>query len=264
MAWEEGDLSVLDVIYVYPVGISEEEIIRDITLDHGQRAIISHEIGESEFRFQNGERRTGFEFELETVLDAVYLDSRLENGERTNLSGGEYYHTFEFQIVFGVRTNIDKTRDYFIEFMGEDLRLEIETRAELLSRGAWTDTQHETIMLRNAAINHDHPILDLIPHNTSDNENFVHTGNVQRFEVPETGLYRLEVWGADGGAVESSSFNSRGGFSSGVVELTEGEIIYIYVGGRGQANAGAGITNFRRISEEEEMRETDQILEILE
>ena len=60
--------------------------------------------------------------------------------------------------------------------------------------------------------------------------NFDYTGNVQSYTVPLTGTYKLEVWGAQGGAswVEASGY---GGYSYGDIKLVQGTILYICVGG---------------------------------
>ncbi len=69
--------------------------------------------------------------------------------------------------------------------------------------------------------------------------NFAYTGAVQEFVAPYTADYLLEVWGASGGGSHQYSDGGqtgaagRGGYSKGIVRLTEGEKIYIYVGGQG-------------------------------
>ena len=63
---------------------------------------------------------------------------------------------------------------------------------------------------------------------------FGYTGNVQRFTAPTSGLYKLETWGAQGGtsSVYGSAINN-GGYASGFINLTAGQVLEIYVGGRG-------------------------------
>lgn len=58
---------------------------------------------------------------------------------------------------------------------------------------------------------------------------FSYTGGVQSFTAPNTGMYRLEVWGAQGGGEAAGT----GGYSSGYVTLQKGQTIYIQVGGQG-------------------------------
>ena len=58
------------------------------------------------------------------------------------------------------------------------------------------------------------------------------------FEVPRTGKYQIECWGADGGfipvpAISSTNQNGYGGYSSGIVTLTKGTKLYLKAGGAG-------------------------------
>ncbi|HPF50410.1 MAG TPA: glycine rich domain-containing protein [Draconibacterium sp.] len=77
---------------------------------------------------------------------------------------------------------------------------------------------------------------------------FVYTGSQQTYTAEFSGDYQLEVWGAQGGAA-SPYAGGKGGYSSGIVHLTAGQTIYIYVGqsGRGPSQGtawnggGAGI-----------------------
>ncbi len=68
---------------------------------------------------------------------------------------------------------------------------------------------------------------------------FYYTGDYQEFVVPKTGNYQLEAWGASGGYPSSVSISNNspghGAYTSGSIYLTEGEIIYIYVGGEGES-----------------------------
>lgn len=61
-------------------------------------------------------------------------------------------------------------------------------------------------------------------------KDFNYTGSYHEFVTPKTGNYRFEVWGAQGGS------GGTGGYSSGEIQLTEGEKFYVYVGGVGGIN----------------------------
>ena len=83
---------------------------------------------------------------------------------------------------------------------------------------------------------------------------FDYTGGVQTYNVVATGTYKLEVWGAQGGDTSPNGNNDRdkndyfggkGGYATGTVTLTEGQTLYIVVGGAGgyggaYAQTGAG------------------------
>ena len=59
-----------------------------------------------------------------------------------------------------------------------------------------------------------------------------YTGAVQTFTAPVTGYYTLECYGAQGGAFSTNS-GGYGGTSQLNYQLTQGEVLYIYVGGQG-------------------------------
>ena len=72
-------------------------------------------------------------------------------------------------------------------------------------------------------------------------------GAVQVYEVPASGNYLLEAWGAEGGSGNGTTLNNeadplhsnsklvggQGGYAKTVVSLTAGEKLYVYVGGKG-------------------------------
>ena len=74
--------------------------------------------------------------------------------------------------------------------------------------------------------------------NTTGTKNFAYTGSVQSITLPGGDSYKLEVWGAQGG---NGSFNSysctggKGGYSVGNIYLNTSTILYVYVGGMGNA-----------------------------
>lgn len=67
---------------------------------------------------------------------------------------------------------------------------------------------------------------------------FNYTGVEQQFVIPQTGNYKLEVWGAQGGmsgqvASGVRTFGGKGGYSQAIYTLTEGTVLYVVVGGAG-------------------------------
>ena len=63
---------------------------------------------------------------------------------------------------------------------------------------------------------------------------FEYTGSYQTYTAPRTGTYRIDLWGAQGGSTANAA-GGKGAYTSGVINLTEGDILYIYVGGEGIA-----------------------------
>ena len=66
---------------------------------------------------------------------------------------------------------------------------------------------------------------------------FDFTGNLQTFIVPKTGLYKLEVWGAQGGSTGTYT-GGYGGYSSGIISLQNGDTLNINVGGTALSKNG--------------------------
>lgn len=95
---------------------------------------------------------------------------------------------------------------------------------KLYNNKATTDTKYT--MRQNI-------IYKSTPNSVLASQTFNYTGNEQLFIVPETGRYKLETWGAQGGGTQGGF----GGYSVGIISLTENQKLYIYVGG-----AGSGIT----------------------
>ena len=72
---------------------------------------------------------------------------------------------------------------------------------------------------------------------SAGSKSFAYTGTQQTFTVPDTGKYKLEVWGAQGGigAMRGSTYDygGKGGYSYGSLKLSQGTTLYVYVGGKG-------------------------------
>ena len=78
---------------------------------------------------------------------------------------------------------------------------------------------------------------------TNTPNDFDFFGSYYKVTVPTTGTYKLEVWGAQGGYRSSSDYGGKGGYSYGDISLTEGDILFVYVGGSGNEGGynGGGI-----------------------
>ena len=65
-------------------------------------------------------------------------------------------------------------------------------------------------------------------------KSFSYTGDIQSFKVPCTGTYKLEVWGAQGGdATCGERPGGKGGYSTGTINASKNDRLYIVVGGQG-------------------------------
>ena len=73
-----------------------------------------------------------------------------------------------------------------------------------------------------------------------------YSGAEYKYEVPVSGYYKLEVWGASGGdgaqgtayygKLTMNSHAGHGGYSVGYKFFNKGDILYVYVGGKGLKN----------------------------
>lgn len=76
---------------------------------------------------------------------------------------------------------------------------------------------------------------------TGDILNYAYTGAVQYVTLPK-GVYKLEVWGAQGGSC-SSYYGGAGGYSVGVLALTANTTkLFVYVGGQPTTSTSSSVT----------------------
>ena len=76
---------------------------------------------------------------------------------------------------------------------------------------------------------------------TGDILNYAYTGAVQSVTLPK-GVYKLEVWGAQGGSY-SSYYGGAGGYSVGVLTLTANTTnLFVYVGGQPTTSTSSSVT----------------------
>jgi len=76
---------------------------------------------------------------------------------------------------------------------------------------------------------------------------FFYSGDYQVFNVPITGRYEIELWGAQGGsttsAVKGESLGGKGAYTSGKIYLNKGESLYFYIGQSGGDFSSSNIGN---------------------
>ena len=71
-------------------------------------------------------------------------------------------------------------------------------------------------------------------------KNFAYTGAQQTFTVPDTGKYKLEVWGAQGGYGWPGVEGGYGGYAVGNITLNANTTLYICIGGMGSPTTNIG------------------------
>ena len=77
-----------------------------------------------------------------------------------------------------------------------------------------------------------HKQSDYLMNGTTGSYGYSYTGLPQKFIAPASGIYTLETWGAQGGH-RGNNNGGKGGYSTGQVFLSKGQIMYVYVGGNG-------------------------------
>lgn len=65
---------------------------------------------------------------------------------------------------------------------------------------------------------------------------FDYTGTPQSFTTVNDGIYRLEVWGAQGGSYDSTYVGGYGAYATGVISVKAETTLYVVVGGAGVGN----------------------------
>lgn len=83
----------------------------------------------------------------------------------------------------------------------------------------------------------DNPDPGTGPVEPSGPKDFRYTGTVQDITL-KAGRYRLECWGAQGGSYRSY-LGGKGGYSKGILTLTEATRLYVYVGGQPATNSSS-------------------------
>ena len=81
-----------------------------------------------------------------------------------------------------------------------------------------------------------------------NNENYItnptlyNTAGRYVYTAPYGGYFKLETWGAQGGSSTSRYYGGYGAYSTGVVKLAKGAILYAFVGGQGNVCGTSGCT----------------------
>ena len=76
----------------------------------------------------------------------------------------------------------------------------------------------------------------IIRNSMSENEtlDFEYLGKEETFTIVTAGIYKLETWGAQGGSYDETYHGGYGGYSSGLVNLEKGTMLYVNVGSQGE------------------------------
>ena len=121
------------------------------------------------------------------------------------------------------------------------------TPANTTSDTTTVSTSKTTTLTANCERNPSYT-LTLLYNHTQD-EDFEYTGDYVAYAVPETMVYKLEAWGAQGGAsvyngsISTTYVGGRGAYTSGYTTLNQNSIVYVYVGGSPSSKSGGKSNN---------------------
>ena len=151
----------------------------------------------------------------------VYGQVKLEN-ERIfrSYAGGNYYNFLDLTLGVDAPTNRIVHKFRLIKFNNE------------VTQNTSVD---ETV---------DHTLYAKWATNLTNNvANYAYTGSSQEFIAPQSGTYKLETWGAQGGGSlnldkpNNDLAAGYGGYSTGEITLNAGDTLYVIVGQEGQSIA---------------------------
>ena len=106
----------------------------------------------------------------------------------------------------------------------------------VIKTGEVGDEVGKTYSITYTVLDSNDNIMDKVIRNVTliDSETILnYTGAVQNYVVPINGLYKIELWGAQGGTVGEYSVGGKGGYTVGEINLGQGEFLHAYVGGQG-------------------------------
>lgn len=104
-------------------------------------------------------------------------------------------------------------------------RVVVTPEIDVTQIGTYTLTYNVTDISGNVAepITRDLTIIDM----------HSYTGDYEKFVAPKTGNYEIELWGASGKNNGNANPVGKGAYTKGIISLTKGEILYLYIGESG-------------------------------
>lgn len=76
-----------------------------------------------------------------------------------------------------------------------------------------------------------HARITIFDSSSAESVDFAYAGTSKTYIVPKDGNYKIELWGAQGGNITTSSYTGgKGAYTSGEIHLTQGQKLYFFVG----------------------------------
>ena len=195
----------------YQLSVKTEPVIITVTAENG--AVRTYTINIQRIGMVNGHSSKLFQVNNETNDQVINCEKDI--------------YTYDGLYVFTHQISIDIVPVPF----DEDATWEIRGNGLILNDGTVTITVHapgvadSVYYLNFTRIDY----KDIAQYEFE----FNYTGTIQTFTPEIRGLYKLEVWGAQGGHYNDANFGGYGGYSTGSAYLRKGETVYVVVGGNG-------------------------------
>ena len=73
---------------------------------------------------------------------------------------------------------------------------------------------------------------------------FAYDDEPQKYIAPISGYYKIELWGAEGGAPNNSKLGGNGAYTSGNIWLNKDEVLWVYIGEHREGNASQNYATY--------------------
>ncbi len=201
--------------------------------------------GEAHIRVEKDIRITNVKvLEQENGAYETYNNDYSHDSTSINATLPNINSTITYEVTITNKSDIDYEISEIIEKSYSNVNIKYEIIDLKVSDIIIGNTTHKfKIKLTTISNENNQTIINLkyIFKEVKNYWDFTYTGNIQVFNVPYTGKYLLEVWGAQGGtnAVKNAE-GGVGGYSSGVISLENVDKLYIGVGRQGGTYNGGG------------------------
>ena len=164
-------------------------------------------------------------FNLKTTISGTMKD-KLKEGDMSITFSGAYTGTYDL-------TELTETREVTINLSGTNREQSVLAKIEFNNRDAhqrYIAGHTLDIEINNESFSCGGSDIQRI---TTTEWVFDYTGSEQTFIVPYTGIYKIETWGAQGGSYSTTYYGGYGAYSTGFINLSKNNRLYVNVGGAG-------------------------------
>lgn len=173
--------------------------------------------------------------DIRIILECNDINTTNLDGIRLNLERTNFENTGEIELknaVYNASGNLQKVEIVLkgvIPTDGASKNLDNNVSATLSLKGGWGTYSDSASNTFSETITCNFQIKTSVYDKKDPN-------TLTSFTIPISGVYRIQLWGAQGGddGKSASIIGGKGGFTSGTIYLTEGTELLIAVGGKGE------------------------------